>query len=400
MTDRLLQEPVPVHVRRPHLLLVERRHAPAFSFEDLLAGGAGVVEAGRWVALAPHLDDEVELGLEEMAVLEALPAQGETELAALFARFGEEPVRRLLDSGLLLGEDQAHAQLRARDEAFREGAWWAPAAIVQAFGRWQGVDVSGEEARQGARTLASLIEANGLPPPAALARTAPESRVRLPTPTNSDFDELLGARTTCRNFDVGAAITAAQLATMLQRVFGAQGSEEPEVGVTMLKKHSPSGGGLHPVEAYLLVQRAQGVAPGLYHYHALEHALEPLRGLEAADAARLARELVAGQDWFADAPVLVLMAARFARTFWKYRNHPKSWKVVQLDAGHLSQTWQLSATELGLGAFITAAINDRCAEDLFGFDGRSEGAIAVCGVGPRAAARTHFEFDPNGKALR
>jgi putative peptide maturation dehydrogenase len=168
----------------------------------------------------------------------------------------------------------------------------------------------------------------------------------------------------------------------------------------MLKKHSPSGCGLHPIEAYLLVQRVTGLAPGLYHYDPQAHALEPMATLSAGEAAAGARELVAGQECFANAPVLVLMAARFQRNFWKYRQHPKAWKVIQLDAGHLSQTWQLCATELRLGTFITAAINDGCAERLFGLDGISEGAIAVCGAGPRAAHGTHFEFDPNGKALR
>ena len=33
--------------------------------------------------------------------------------------------------------------------------------------------------------------------------------------------------------------------------------------------------------------------------------------------------------------------------------------MVHLDVGHLSQTMYLSATELGLGCFVTAAINDR-----------------------------------------
>jgi len=94
------------------------------------------------------------------------------------------------------------------------------------------------------------------------------------------------------------------------------------------------------------------------------------------------------------------MAARFQRNFWKYRGHPKAWKVIQLDAGHLSQNLYLSATELGYGAFITGAINDKCAERLFGLDGISTGAIAVCGFGKRAATGDNVEFDPLGKAVR
>ena len=168
----------------------------------------------------------------------------------------------------------------------------------------------------------------------------------------------------------------------------------------MLKKNSPSGGGLHPVEAFVLAQRVDGLAPGLYHYQCVDHSLEPMQPLREADASTLAHELVAGQPWFANAPVLVLMAARFDRTFWKYPNHAKAWKVVQLDAGHLSQNFSLGATDLGYGAFVTAAINDACAERAFGLDGVRSGAIAVCGFGRRATQGANVELDPLGKAVR
>ena len=50
--------------------------------------------------------------------------------------------------------------------------------------------------------------------------------------------------------------------------------------------------------------------------------------------------------------------ARLERHHWKYRRHPKAYKAVLLDSGHLSQTFYLLATEQGLGAYYTAAIND------------------------------------------
>ena len=114
----------------------------------------------------------------------------------------------------------------------------------------------------------------------------------------------------------------------------------------------------------------------------------------------MALTAVAGQAWFAAAPVLLILSARFYRNCWKYRNHPKAYRVLQLDAGHLSQNLYLSATEQGYGAFVTGAINDECAERLFGLDGLSTGAVAVCGFGRRAEAIVTTEFDPLGKAVR
>jgi SagB-type dehydrogenase family enzyme len=99
------------------------------------------------------------------------------------------------------------------------------------------------------------------------------------------------------------------------------------------------------------------------------------------DLAKLAFYAVGGQQWFADAHVLVALAPRFARNFWKYRNHPKAYRVTILDVGHLSQTLLLSAIELGLGAYITAAINEVDIERRSDLTPYVEGPLAVCGFG-------------------
>lgn len=65
-----------------------------------------------------------------------------------------------------------------------------------------------------------------------------------------------------------------------------------------------------------------------------------------------------------------------------------------LDAGHLAQTFALVAAELGLGAFVTAAINEVDMERALGLDGMAEGPLAVLGLGPRAARMDKGEFDP------
>lgn len=386
-----------VKLRRPHFLFIERRAAPASTLRALLSADAA---GDEWIALAPHLDAEVPLDSADLALLDSLVDGRETERDPLADRFGAERIDRLLAAGLLLGDHAEHGPWRTRDSDLQRAGWWGPAALAQAFGRWDGVDLSAEIAQGNRRGLTDMIAEQGLPPPAVVHRCHASAAVPLPLPAHTGLDALLRARATCRNFDVGAGVALVDLAAILHRVFGAQATQELAPGAVMLKKNSPSGGGLHPVEAYVLAQRVQGLATGLYHYDGVAHALEPMQLLPAADLAPLAHELVAGQAWFADAPVLVLMAARFERNFWKYRRHAKAWKVVLLDAGHLSQNFQLSATEQGYGAFVTGAINDRCAERAFKFDGLSTGAIAVCGMGRRAAELATMEFDPLGLALR
>lgn len=388
-----------MRLKRPHILHIECRERPEFPLENLLSAGEALLDRSEWVALAPHLDHEVVLEPEDLAILHAASGEG-LPAAQLAANFGEARIARLVDVGLLLGDHPGHAALRGRDQALRDVDWWPPAAVAHRFGRWQGVDIAAEEQRAGKRTLARIMAQRGEPPVAA-AQCRPEaSWLPLPSPRRTELDELLARRSTCRNFDPAADLPLAELSSVLHRVFGAQATEQLAPGAIALKKNSPSGGGLHPIEAYLLVQRVQGIEPGLYHYQSVSHALEPMARHDAAALAGMAHELVAGQSWFANAPVQILLAARFQRSFWKYRKHPKAWRVIQLDAGHLSQNLYLSATELGHGAFITGAINDECAERLFELDGLQTGAIAVCGFGPRSGQVRTTEFDPLGKVVR
>ena len=111
-------------------------------------------------------------------------------------------------------------------------------------------------------------------------------------------------------------------------------------------------------------------------------------------------DTVAQQHWFADAHVLVLLSPRFDRTFWKYRHHAKGYRVVALEAGHLSQTLYLAATDAGLGAFITGAINEVQLEQAFGLDPIHQGALAICGFGWRGEVMETAELDPAGEVWR
>ena len=62
-----------------------------------------------------------------------------------------------------------------------------------------------------------------------------------------------------------------------------------------------------------------------------------------------------------------------------------------LDAGHLSQTLYLVATDRGLGAFVTDVINNAEIDERLGLDGIDEGVVAACGLGVPAGLSP---FDP------
>jgi putative peptide maturation dehydrogenase len=390
-------------IRRCAILYLEPRETVAFDLDLLLQGESGLRSTLQWFALAPHLGREVEVGTDEREALGAIGDAQWSERDALGLAHGAGTIDALLAKGLLVAQGSDHAQ---RDAKIRDTHWRGLSAASHLFGRWEGVD-AGEAAREaGLATNADMAERYGEPPPHFHARGPASARIALSRPRPNTFDQLLQRRTTCRNFDAGRALDAARFSHLMHTVFAAQATRELAPNSAVVKKSSPSGGGLHPTEAYVLVQRVEGIAPGLYHYHSGEHALEPIAtppptepGASApasgsADPRALATSFVAGQHWFADAPVLLVLAARFRRCFWKYRNHAKAYRALILDAGHLSQTLYLAATELGLGAFVTSAINEVEIERAFGLDPLDEGPLAVCGFGWRAQQRVTLEFDP------
>ena len=382
-------------VRRCAHVFVEPRESLGFDLARLLGGETGIVHEREWIALAAHLDAEVVLDEAQLGVLGRLSADQWQALDALRDEHGAAPIDALLASGLLLSDDDAASTLRDRDERVRAAHWLPLSAVHHHHTRWSAVDTLEAERRFGRETDRPLLEHLGAPEPPVRERTGADARIALARPPGSDLETLVQARVTCRNWNRARAIGADDFAAVMYRAFAARAvSDQP--GIRVMKRAVPSAGGLHPTAAYLLVQNVDGVAPGLYHYHPIDHALEPLRGVAADQTASLALRLVAGQRHFMDAQVVVVLASRFARTFWKYRRHAKSYRAVILDAGHLSQMLYLAATERGLAAFITAAVNERDIEQAFELDPLTEGVIAVCGFGWRGERVDEVEFDPLG----
>jgi putative peptide maturation dehydrogenase len=240
--------------------------------------------------------------------------------------------------------------------------------------------------------VAAFVERYGKPPP-HFHRVERGGRA-LELPLRSREGGVFAAlrrRKTTRAFDPTAALSIEELGVVCYEVFGCHGLVAIGEDVTALKKTSPSGGSLHPIEAYVLIRNVGGVDPGLYHYRMDDHALEPLETFAADEAERLAGEFVCGQTYFANAGALFVLVARFARIFWKYRKHQKAYGVLLLDAGHLSQTFYLVCAELGLGAYVTAAINGANIVERLGLDEFSEGALAVCGCGKRSREPSALE---------
>jgi SagB-type dehydrogenase family enzyme len=79
---------------------------------------------------------------------------------------------------------------------------------------------------------------------------------------------------------------------------------------------------------------------------------------------------------------VVFLTAVFPRTQWKYK-YARAYRAVLVEAGHLCQTFCLTATWLGLAPFCTMAFADTRIEEVLGVDGISESVIYAMGAGTR-----------------
>jgi putative peptide maturation dehydrogenase len=338
---------------------------------------------------------------EDFALLSKLPSDRWTEVETL-SPAERERVTELAQEGLVVSseDDPELTELRRRDESLASAPWNIYAALFHSLTTWRDVDLRqdfGDPAElplQADEAVAEFVKRHGKPPPHFHRIDGDRQVVELPLTLREDgvFTSLRRRKTT-RAFDPEAAVTAEELGIVLYEVFGCHGLVAIGDEVTALKRTSPSGGSLHPIEAYLVVRNVEGVDPGLYHYRTEDHALEPLESLTTDEAEQLAAQFVCGQTFFADAGALFLLVARFPRVFWKYRKHLRAYGVLLLDAGHLSQTLYLVCAELGLGAYVTAAINGGNIGERLGLDEFEEGAIAVCGCGRPAREPSALEPD-------
>ncbi len=339
-----------------------------------------------------------------LAALAALPSGTWTPLDEAAARLGiaAAEVVELAERGLLIADspEEPFASLREAEERLTADRWDPYAVFGHFLSRWKGVEYLAGFAETGPeqadpRSPQAYIDRHGPPPPHFHEVAGTGERVDLPLaePEGALFD-LLRRRRTCRGFDAARPLPLEPFSHLLRWSFGCHGVLSLTPELALLKKTSPSGGALHPVEVYPLVRDVEGLAPGLYHYSVRDHALALIAPRTAEQMADLAVRLTAGQTYFAGAHALFVLTVRFHRNFWKYHCHRKAYRVVLMDAAHLSQTFYMVATELGLGAFFTAGINDVEAEEELGLDGFAEGAVAICGCGVPGRAGEGLTFEP------
>jgi len=228
--------------------------------------------------------------------------------------------------------------------------------------RWTGTPQTPGTSPQATAAFKEMVDLPEVPLPAALA-------------LRQELSETIRARCSCRRF-ASTEVSRQALATLLYWSYGKLGIDHPN-GREMVLRPVPSNGGLHPLELYVLVQRVNGLPPGVYHYNVIGHMLECLEA--GALPPRLLAGLFMSQPGVEQSACQLVVTAVFARSLGKYRD--RGYRYLLLEAGHVAQNCNLAAAALGLGSLNVGGFSDDDLGALLKLETEEEAPLYAVAIG-------------------
>ena len=222
------------------------------------------------------------------------------------------------------------------------------------------------------------------PPPAQKPVPAGAKRTVLPDPGSPGLghmplEQAIRTRRSLREYG-DDALTLKELSFLLWATQGVSKVERNEEGhIVNQFRTVPSGGARHPFETYLLVNRVEGLTPGVYRYLPLEHELMLVRAEQAL--AQTITDACYGRAFVGQAAVVFAWAAVPARTEWRYGQ--MAHRMIAIEAGHVCQNLYLAAESITAGACALLAYDQARMDALLGVDGKAEFTVYLAAVGKR-----------------
>lgn len=182
--------------------------------------------------------------------------------------------------------------------------------------------------------------------------------------------EALLRRKSQRRF-IDAPISLDMLSCVL---WSSSGIQRKEMGFAF--RTAPSAGALYPIETYIIANRVTGIENGVYHYQVKHHLMEEL---EAGDFSGRIAHASLGQQMCASAAAVIVYAALFERSVWKYKQ--RGYRYIYLDAGHMAQNLALASASIGIGCCHIGSMFDNEVNEIIGTDGTDESVVYMSVIG-------------------
>jgi len=228
--------------------------------------------------------------------------------------------------------------------------------------------------------LGTSKQQKGITPPALqenFDRSGEKFDLPDPNKIDSAIKKLINHRSSIREYQ-DAAISKDELSYLL---WCTQGVKE-KVGNIHTLRTVPSAGARHALETFILVNKVDGLTPGLYRYLALEHKIQEFI-ISDVICDKITHGCL-GQDFVKESAVTFIWVCVVERMTWRYGE--RGYRYVLLDAGHVCQNLYLAAESLGCGVCAIGAFDDDIMNKLLGLDGKEKFVIYIAAVGRKKRA--------------
>lgn len=189
------------------------------------------------------------------------------------------------------------------------------------------------------------------------------------------FADLLFERYSCRRFK-NEPLDLRDIANLLFAGYG-KCSTLILGNTEFIARTVPSGGGLYPLELYLIVTNVTGLVPGIYHYVMTPGLLEVMKEVELPKY--FLENLFMQQPYVAEAPVVIVATSVIERTMKKYFD--RGYRYILFEAGHAFQNMNLMAIACRLGSMNIGGFFDKDMGKILGIDIEEEIPLYAMAVG-------------------
>lgn len=165
-----------------------------------------------------------------------------------------------------------------------------------------------------------------------------------------------------------------ELSTILLYSYGVTKRKENYFGVEVSTRYHGSGGGLYPIDTYLLINNVSGIKQGIYKYQPVSHTLRFL-----SDDFDMEKLYPYGNFDLKNYSFCVLYEYDINRNYVKYGE--LSLMVSLIEAGLMAQNLDLVAASIGFSTCQAAGYDKKYADNILELDGVNSHIIytQLCG---------------------
>lgn len=144
-----------------------------------------------------------------------------------------------------------------------------------------------------------------------------------------------------------------------------------------LMRTVPSAGSRCPFETYLIINRVEGITPGIYRYLSLTHQLLFLKTIENSE--KKIGELVYNTNFIGKGAIIFCWVTVPYRMEWRYTIIAS--KFIAIEVGMICENLYLACEAAGLGTVAIGYYEQNKIDTLFELDGKNEFVVLIAPVG-------------------